>query len=209
VSLGLLEPPGAAGLDIAVGDAQPFGIETSFGGPWCGFIAAKKELIRQMPGRLVGQTVDGKGRRGFCLTLQAREQHIRREKASSNICTNQALMALRATITMSALGREGLNRMATLCVQRAHELHDAVTDLPGVSRPHKAPFFHEFVVQTPVDPALLNARLLDRGFIGGVDLQKSYSDLPRGVLLCATERTTRSDIERFRVALTESLKDPR
>jgi len=209
VSLGLLEPPGACGMDIAVGDAQPFGIETSFGGPWCGFIAAKMELIRQMPGRLVGQTVDGKGRRGFCLTLQAREQHIRREKASSNICTNQALMALRATITMSALGREGLRRMATLCVQRAHELHDAVTSLPGVSRPHKAPFFNEFAIQTPVDPDLLNERLLARGFIGGVDLQKSYHDLPRGTLLCATERISKADIARFRDALAESLKEPR
>jgi glycine dehydrogenase subunit 1 len=209
VSLALLEPPGACGIDIAVGDAQPFGIETSYGGPWCGFIAAKGELIRQMPGRLVGQTVDGKGRRGFCLTLQAREQHIRREKASSNICTNQALMALRATITMSALGREGIRRMATTCVQRAHELHDAATSLPGVSRPHKAPFFHEFVIQTPVEPGLLNERLLGRGFIGGVDLQKSYSDLPRGLLLCATERITKADVARFRDALAESLKEHR
>jgi glycine dehydrogenase subunit 1 len=209
VSLALLEPPGACGMDIAVGDAQPFGIETSFGGPWCGFIAAKGVLIRQMPGRLVGQTVDGKGRRGFCLTLQAREQHIRREKASSNICTNQALMALRATITMSALGREGLRRMATLCLQRAHELHDAVTSIPGVSRPHKSPFFHEFAVQTPVDPAVLNERLLARGFIGGLDLQKSYQDLPRATLLCATERNTSRDIQRFRDAFAESLKETR
>jgi len=209
VSLGLLEPPGACGFDVAVGDAQPFGIETSYGGPWCGFIAARLELIRKMPGRLVGQTVDDKGRRGFCLTLQAREQHIRREKASSNICTNQALMALRATITMSTLGREGLRRMATLSLQRAHELHDAVTSLPGVSRPHRAPFFHEFVIQTPVDPALLNERLLERGFLGGVDLHQSYPDLRNGVLLCATERTSKADIERFRAALAESLKDPR
>jgi glycine dehydrogenase subunit 1 len=209
VAMGLLEPPGACGMDIAVGDAQPFGIETSFGGPWCGFIAAKNELIRQMPGRLVGQTVDDKGRRGFCLTLQAREQHIRREKASSNICTNQALMALRATITMSALGREGLRRMSTLSVQRAHELHDAVTSIPGVSRPHKAPFFHEFAIQAPVEPALLNERLLQRGFIGGVDLQKSYQDLPKGMLLCATERITKADIGRFRDAFAESLKEPR
>ena len=209
VSLALLEPPGACGMDIAVGDAQPFGIETSFGGPWCGFIAAKGELIRQMPGRLVGQTVDGKGRRGFCLTLQAREQHIRREKASSNICTNQALMALRATITMAALGQEGLRRMATLCLQRAHELHDAVTSIPGVSRPHKAPFFHEFAVQTPVEPSVLNERLLARGFIGGLDLQRSYHDLPRATLLCATERITSRDIERFRDAFAASLKEPR
>jgi len=209
VSLGLLESPGACGVDIAVGDAQPFGIETSYGGPWCGFMAARMELIRKMPGRLVGQTVDDKGRRGFCLTLQAREQHIRREKASSNICTNQALMALRATITMAALGQEGLRRMSTLCLQRAHELHDALVEIPGVSRPHKAPFYHEFAIQTPIEAPLLNDRLLKRGFIGGVDLHLAYPDLRNGMLLCATERTSKRDIERFAAAMAESLKEPR
>jgi glycine dehydrogenase subunit 1 len=209
VALGLLESPGACGVDIAVGDAQPFGIETSYGGPWCGFIAARQELIRKMPGRLVGQTVDDKGRRGFCLTLQAREQHIRREKASSNICTNQALMALRATITMAALGQEGLRRMSTLCLQRAHELHDALLEIPGISRPHNAPFFHEFAIQTPIETPVLNERLLRRGFIGGVDLHASYPDLRNGMLLCATERTSKRDIERLAAAVAESLKEPK
>ncbi|MBI4563145.1 MAG: aminomethyl-transferring glycine dehydrogenase subunit GcvPA [Planctomycetes bacterium] len=207
VCLGILESPGACEIDIAVGDAQPFGIETSYGGPWCGFMAAKKHLIRRMPGRMVGQTVDASGRRAFCLTLQAREQHIRREKASSNICTNQALMALRATLTLSGLGREGVRRMATTCVQRAHELEKELAALPGVRRPHSAPFFHEFVIQTPMPVPEFAEKLARRGFLAGVDLQRDYPHLPRAVLLCATERNTRQDVQALAAAAAEILQE--
>jgi glycine dehydrogenase subunit 1 len=207
VSLAVLKPPGACDFDVAVGDAQPFGIEVGFGGPWCGFMAAKKQFIRQMPGRIAGETVDAAGKRAFCLTLQTREQHIRREKASSNICTNQALMALRATMTMSALGKHGVRALATLCAQRAHALEKAVTSIRGVKRPHSTPFFHEFVVELPADPDVVNARLVKRGFVGGLNVSQHYIDLRRAVLLCATERNAPADIERFWSAFAESVHE--
>jgi glycine dehydrogenase subunit 1 len=195
-------------MDIAVGDAQCFGVPPQFGGPWVGVLTAKGKFVRQIPGRLVGETVDRDGKRAFCLTLQTREQHIRREKATSNICTSTSLMALRTTIAIAALGREGVRRMATICAQRAHELADKLLALPGVKRPHlKSPFYHEFVVQTPVPVAELNRRLLKRGFIGGLDMHRHYKDLQNGVLLCATERHSREDINRFAAAFGEALKE--
>ncbi|MBI2931592.1 MAG: aminomethyl-transferring glycine dehydrogenase subunit GcvPA [Planctomycetes bacterium] len=207
VSMALLKPPGACDFDVAVGDAQPFGIDLSYGGPWCGFMAAKMKFIRQMPGRIAGETVDAAGRRAFCLTLQTREQHIRREKASSNICTNQALMALRATLTMATLGKEGVRAQAATCVQRAHQLEKAVSAIRGVTRPHSAPFFHEFVVELPADVDAVNARLLKRGFIGGLNVSAHYHDLRRGMLLCATERNSAEDVQRFAAALEQSLHE--
>jgi glycine dehydrogenase subunit 1 len=163
------------------------------------------KYIRQMPGRISGQTVDVNGKRAWCLTLQTREQHIRREKASSNICTNQALMALRATMTMSALGAEGVRNLATICAQRAHALEKAVTAVRGVKRPHSAPFFHEFVVEMPVEAEVVNQRLRAKGFIGGLPVSHWYHDLRRAVLLCATERNTPHDIDRFAQALVEAV----
>ncbi len=205
ISLAVLKPPGACDFDVAVGDAQPFGIELSYGGPWCGFMAAKMKYIRQMPGRISGQTVDANGKRAWCLTLQTREQHIRREKASSNICTNQALMALRATMTMSALGASGVRNVATICAQRAHALEKAVTQIRGVKRPHAAPFFHEFVVEMPAEAEVVNRKLAQAGFIGGLPVSHWYHDLRRAVLLCATEKNTPHDIDRFAQALAEAV----
>jgi glycine dehydrogenase subunit 1 len=205
VSLALLKSPGECGCDIAVGEGQPLGIEMNFGGPWAGFIAAKKEFIRGMPGRIVGETVDAEGKRGFTLTLQAREQHIRREKASSNICTNQALMALRATIYLETLGPGGLRRVAELCVQRAHELAAKIVKVPGVKIPYAAPFFNEFVAEVP-HPAQTLARLQEKGFLGGLVLQGVFRDLREHVLLCCTERNTGADIDAFVAALAEAVR---
>jgi glycine dehydrogenase subunit 1 len=205
LSLAVLKSPGEAACDIAVGDAQPLGIPLGFGGPWCGFIAARRDFLREMPGRIVGETVDAEGQRGFVLTLQTREQHIRREKASSNICTNQALMALRATIYMEALGPSGMRRAAELCVRRAHELAEKVARVPGVKLPYSAPFFHEFVAEIPHAAQTL-ARLQERGFLGGLFLQPFYRDLREHVLLCATERHSPADLDAFVAALTECVK---
>jgi glycine dehydrogenase subunit 1 len=203
-SLALLTSPGECGFDTAVGEGQPLGIDMNFGGPWAGFIAAKKEFIRGMPGRIVGETVDAEGKRGFTLTLQAREQHIRREKASSNICTNQALMALRATIYLETLGPGGLRRVAELCVQRTHELAEKIAKVPGVKIPFQYPFFHEFVAEIP-HPTQTLTRLQERGFLGGLYLQPIFRDLRDHVLLCCTERNTSADIDAFVAALAESI----
>ena len=195
-------------MDIAVGDAQCFGVPPQYGGPWVGVLTAKGRFIRQIPGRIVGQTVDRDGKRAFCLTLQTREQHIRREKATSNICTSTSLMALRSTIALAALGPDGVRRMATLCVQRAHRLCDKLLALHGVKRPHlRSPFFNEFVVQTPLDTVELNRRLVKRGFIGGLDMHRNYPDLRHGVLICATERHSNDDVDRFAAAIAEALKE--
>jgi glycine dehydrogenase subunit 1 len=203
-SLAMLKSPGSAGADIAVGEAQALGIDMGFGGPWAGFIAAKKAHIRGMPGRIVGETVDAEGKRGFVLTLQAREQHIRREKASSNICTNQALMALRATIYLEALGPAGLRRVAQTCVLRTHELAERLAKIPGVKLPWKAPYFHEVVVEIPRAEEV-QAKLLAKGFLPGFALQTAYRDLRDHVLLCCTERNTKADVEAFAAALAEAL----
>jgi glycine dehydrogenase subunit 1 len=203
-TLALLKSPGECGFDIATGEGQPLGIDMNFGGPWAGFIAAKKEFIRGMPGRIVGETVDAEGKRGFTLTLQAREQHIRREKASSNICTNQALMALRATIYLETLGPGGLRRVAELCVQRAHELAEKIVKVPGVKIPFQYPFFHEFIAEIP-HPTQTLTRLQERGFLGGLYLQPIFRDLRDHVLLCCTERNTSADIDAFVAALAESI----
>jgi glycine dehydrogenase subunit 1 len=205
MSLALLRPPGECGCDIAVGEAQPLGIEMGFGGPWCGFIAARKEHIRGLPGRIVGETVDLDGKRGFVLTLQAREQHIRREKASSNICTNQALMALRATIYLETLGPGGLRRVAETSVRRTHELAAKLAKIEGVYVAYKAPYFHEVVIELPHPPQTLE-RLLEKGFLGGLYLQPYYRDLRDHVLMCCTERNSSPDIDAFVQAVREAIQ---
>lgn len=196
LALGILESPGALGADITVGDAQPFGIPQSFGGPSCGYFAVKKTLMRKLPGRLVGQTVDEDGKRGFVLTLQAREQHIRRDKATSNICSNQALNALAASITMSALGKYGIRDMAVRNIQTAHYMKEALKSA-GYSIIDEGPMFNEFVVDFGTDAETVSRRLLDDGIIGGLPLGTYEADRRTQMLLCATELRTKEEIDRF------------
>jgi glycine dehydrogenase subunit 1 len=209
ISLALLAPPGEwgeQGADIACGEGQPLGVPLSSGGPYFGFLACRHALVRQMPGRIVGRTVDVDGRTGFALTLQAREQHIRRSKATSNICTNQGLLVTAATIYMSLLGAEGLARVAAACVRNAAELVGQLESLEGVSRVFSGPFFHESVIalERPVAP-LLEA-LAERGILGGYDLSRDFPELGHALLVCATETRTASDIESYFQALNEVLR---
>jgi glycine dehydrogenase subunit 1 len=205
VSLGLLEPPGKLGADIAAGEAQSLGVPVSFGGPYLGFIACKKDFMRQMPGRITGQTVDKDGRRGFVLTLATREQHIRRERATSNICTNQALCALRATIFMETLGKQGLREMAWQNAQKAAYAADRLGAVPGVKRRFSGPAFNEFVLELPKPWAAVDAALKAKGLIGGYGLEPAYPELKNAVLVCVTELRTRDQIDRLARTLQEVL----
>ena len=207
VALGLLKPPGkwgARGADIACGEGQPLGIPLASGGPYFGFMACRQALVRQMPGRIVGQTLDIEGRRGFTLTLQAREQHIRRSKATSNICTNQGLMVTAATIHLSLLGSEGLRRVAAQCHANTRSLVGALTSLDGVEL-RFAPYFHEAVLKLPQPVAPVLAELADAGILGGYDLEADFPELGQAVLVCATELRTAEDIAAYRQALAGAL----
>jgi glycine dehydrogenase subunit 1 len=200
VSLALLAPPGewnGGGADIACGDAQPFGVPLSSGGPYVGFMATRMEHVRQMPGRIAGRTVDAEGKPGFTLTLQAREQHIRRGKATSNICTNQGLLMSAATIHLALLGPVGLERVASACMARTRELVAALTRLPGVRALFPEPRFHEAVLglDRPVAPLLES--LAAEGIVGGFDLSRDYPELGHALLVCATETRTAEDIEAY------------
>jgi len=197
VSLGLLEAPGEYGADIVCGEGQGLGNHPGFGGPYLGYLACRQKLVRRLPGRLVGQTLDKRGRRGFVLTIQAREQHIRREKATSNICSNEALCALAATIHLCWLGKEGLRRVAELCLQKSHYAHRLITSHKGVQASFKAPFFKEFAVRLEEDPEEVNRRLLQSRIIGGLDLGRFYPGYAGQMLLCCTEQRTREEIERL------------
>jgi glycine dehydrogenase subunit 1 len=208
-SLALLKPPGewgAKGADIVCGEGQPLGVPLSSGGPYFGFMTTRMEYVRQMPGRLVGRTVDLDGQPGFTLTLQAREQHIRRSKATSNICTNQGLLVTAATIYMSLLGPAGLERVAAACMERSARLVAALAGVRGVRLAFEGPRFHEAVLllDRPV-PAVLEA-LAARGIVGGYDLTPHYPALGPALLVCATETRTDEDIELYARALTETLK---
>jgi glycine dehydrogenase subunit 1 len=208
-SLAILEPPGewgATGADIACGDCQPMGVPLSSGGPYAGFLTTKMEYVRQMPGRIVGRTVDLNGKQGFALTLQAREQHIRRGKATSNICTNQGLLVTAATIYMSLLGAEGLARVANECHRATQELVAALTRVKGVKLAFERPRFHEAVLllDRPVAPLL--TELAARGIVGGHDLSADYPELGHALLVCATETRTAADIKAYAEALAETLK---
>lgn len=195
ISLAILKPPGLYGADIAVGEGQPLGVPLSFGGPYVGFIATREKLLRRLPGRIVGKTTDAEGRRGFVLTLQAREQHIRRERAASNICTNQALIALRATVYMALLGKEGLRQVAVQCVQKAAYAQRRLLALPGWSAPFRGRFFKEFVVRPPIDPVELNEALLEHKIVGGLPLGRWDPELADSMLLCVTEARTKDQID--------------
>ena len=209
VALGMLKPPGEWGADIVCGEGQPLGIPMSGGGPYLGLLACKAPHLRQMPGRLAGRTVDRAGNPAYVLTLQAREQHIRRSRATSNICTNQGLMVTAATLYMALVGGEGLRRVAAACHARTAELVDALTAIPGVKRAFDTPFFHEDVLclDRPVAPVL--AALADNGILGGVDISEQYPELGHALLVCATEMRTSEEIESYASALGEVLaRDP-
>lgn len=203
ISLGILKAPASYGADIAVGEGQSLGNPISFGGPYLGFLAAKDELIRRVPGRIVGRTVDNQGRPGFVLTLQTREQHIKRERATSNICTNQALNALTAAVYLSLVGKEGLRRIAELCVQKANYAYQRLQALPGWEAPWRAPFFKEFVLQGPVSVEELNRGLLKHRIVGGFPVERWAPSLTHGVLFCVTEARTRAEIDRLVDAVAE------
>jgi glycine dehydrogenase subunit 1 len=205
VNLGLLTPPGALGADIVVGEGQGMGVPLSFGGPNLGIFAAKQELIRRMPGRLVGATVDLDGRRGFVLTLQTREQHIRREKATSNICTNVALCALMATIYLAVMGKRGLRRVGELSLAKAHYAAAEFAKVPGVRLRFAAPFFKEFTLQLPKPPERLVKRLMKDRILAGLPLKaldRQYKDC---LLVAVTERRTREEIDAYARALAAAV----
>lgn len=190
IALGLYKTPAELGADIAVGEGQPLGMPLSFGGPYLGFMATTKAMMRKLPGRIVGETTDVDGKRAFVLTLQAREQHIRREKASSNICSNQALCAMTAAVYLAAVGPEGLNQVANLCYQKAHYLMQQLTAIPGITLRYQGPFFHEFVTDQ-ADAKRILLRLEQEGILGGLPLSDG------GILWCATEKNSKEDIDRM------------
>jgi glycine dehydrogenase subunit 1 len=194
LSLGVLTPPGKFGADIVIGDAQPFGIPTAFGGPHCGYFAVTTKLMRKVPGRLVGQTTDDQGRRGFVLTLQAREQHIRRDKATSNICSNQALNALAASVAMTALGKKGVREMAAANLQKAHYAKNAFKEA-GFEVGYDGHSFNEFVVKLTKPVKEINQNLLQKGIIGGYDLGRDYSELANHMLIAVTEQRSKEEID--------------
>jgi glycine dehydrogenase subunit 1 len=199
VALGLLKPPGEQGADIVLGEAQGFGVPLSYGGPYLGFLAARQSFLRQMPGRIVGEARDVDGRRGYVLTLSTREQHIRREKATSNICTNEGLCALTAAIFMAALGKSGLMDLARHNRAKAAYAHKRVAAARGCSTPYAAPFFNEFVVRLPVPAETAVQRLAERGLACGVPLSRYLADpaQQRDLLVCVTEMNPREEIDRL------------
>ncbi len=204
ISCGLLKRPGDLGADIVVGDGQPLGVPMSFGGPTLGFMACRRQFMRKLPGRVIGATRDRSGRRAFCLTLQTREQHIRRERATSNICTNQGLLALRAAIYLSAVGRGGLARVASLCLDKSHYAARRIADLDAFELRFKAPFFKEFVVRTTKDVPTVLDHCRKQGILAGVPLGRWYKDLSDSFIVAVTEKRTREEIHRLVEALDQA-----
>jgi glycine dehydrogenase subunit 1 len=195
ISLAILRTPGEFGADITVGEGQPLGNSLNFGGPFLGFFACKQSLIRKMPGRIVGETVDSKGRRGFVLVLQTREQHIRREKATSNICTNEALCALAATVYLSLLGKNGLRKVAELCLQKSHYAADQISRIDGFKLQFPGHFFKEFVVETPFPASRVIKLLLKKNILAGIELSRFDRKLKNSLLVSVTEKRTKAEID--------------
>lgn len=195
LALGLLKPPGEFGADIVTGEGQPLGIPLSYGGPYLGLFATREEYVRKMAGRLVGETVDNRGQRAYVLTLTAREQHIRRDRATSNICTNQGLMALAAIVHVSLLGKQGLRQVAELNYHKAHYAADSIAKLEGYQLWSNDPFFNEFVIRCPQSAENLNAHLLEHQILGGYDLSQDYPELKDHMLIAVTEMNTKYDID--------------
>ena len=204
ISLGLFVPPGSLGADIVVGEGQALGNDLNYGGPYLGFFACRQKHVRKLAGRLVGETVDVDGKRGYVLTLSTREQHIRRERATSNICTNQSLCALAAAVYLAALGKCGLRSVAELCYHKAHYAAEVIDAIPGFELVTEGPFFKEFVVRCPRPVAELNDWLLGRGIVGGYDLSRQYPELEDHALLCVTEMNTRDQIDTLAQLLREA-----
>jgi glycine dehydrogenase subunit 1 len=202
ISLGLLQPPGSFGADIVVGDAQQCGNQLSFGGPSAGYMATRTQYVRQLPGRLAGMTVDKNGKRAFTLTLQTREQHIRRANATSNICTNQALTML---VYLTLIGPNGLKQLAELSLRRAHYLAEALTAVPGVSLKFKAPYFSEFVIETSEPAAKVLAALAEDGILGGIDLEKFFPHLRNCILVSVTEMNSVAELDKYAQALPKAI----
>ena len=200
VSLAMFRPPSDYDADIVVAEGQPLGIAPTYGGPYVGIFACKQRYVRQMPGRIVGRTVDSRGRTGYVLTLQAREQHIRREKATSNICTSVGLSALMSAVYMASQGKRGLRHVAELCYHKAHYAASLIQDIPGYSLPIDGTFFREFVVRCPKPPEETNRLLLERGIIGGLDVS---DQVPNGMLICCTEVNSGEEIDSLATALAE------
>jgi glycine dehydrogenase subunit 1 len=208
VALGLIKSPGEMGADIVVGEGQSIGIGLQFGGPYVGLFACREKHVRQMPGRLAGETVDAEGKRGFVLTLSTREQHIRREKATSNICTNSGLCALAFSVHMSLLGETGLRRLAEINHARAVEVADRLAAIPGVGLVNTS-FFNEFTLRLPVEARPAVRDMADRGVLGGVSLGRLYPDadaLENGLVVAVTETVTDEDVDAFEVALKELVR---
>ncbi len=203
IALGMLKPPSEFGADIVVGEGQPLGIPLSFGGPYIGYFATRQEHVRNISGRLVGETVDSRGQRGYVMTLTPREQHIRRGRATSNICTNQGLMALAVTAYLSTVGRTGLKQVAELCYHKAHYAAQEIDKLEGYGIWNQDPFFHEFVVRCSRPVAEINEVLLDHDIIGGYDLGQVYPELAEHMLIAVTELNYKEEIDNFVEVLNE------
>ncbi|MFN8530097.1 MAG: aminomethyl-transferring glycine dehydrogenase subunit GcvPA [Anaerolineae bacterium] len=206
MALAILKSPGELGADIVVGDGQPLGIPLSFGGPYVGYFAIRSDYVRRIAGRIVGETLDKEGKRAYVMTLRPREQDIKREKASSNICTNQGLMALAATVYLAAMGKQGLRKAAELSYHKAHYAADQIAKVPGFSVDRSRPFFHEFAVKCPRPVSEINDKLMQRGIVGGYDVSHDYLYHPDTMLLCVTEMNRKAEIDTLVDVLKEIAK---